>query len=127
MDDEAIRELFRKTLELGNCHVITAESGVEALKLMKSWSFDLVFLDLEMSGMDGVEALRQIRQLDNSVPIVIITGYPANKLMEKALEQAPFGVMKKPFTPAEILRSTDTFCKFARSRLLTSKPEEVLS
>lgn len=126
-DDEIIRELFRKTLELSNYRVITAENGLEALKLVKRWSFDLIFLDLKMSGMDGVETFRQIRQIDSSVPVVIITGYPASELMEKALEQAPFGVIKKPFTPADILRSTDTFFRFVRSRAVTSKLEEVLS
>ncbi len=124
-DDETIRELFKKTLEHGDYHVITAEDGAEALKLVKSRNFDLIFLDLKMSGMDGVETFRRVRTINDCVPVVIITGYPTSELMEKALEQAPFGVMKKPFTPADIRKSTDSFLK--GSRTMANRLEEVLS
>ena len=121
-DDKVIRELFRETLEAGGYQVMTAQDGNEALKLVKKWTFDLIFTDLKMPGMDGAETFRQVRQIDISVPIVIITGYALSTLMEKVLEQGPFGVMRKPFDVLDIQRSADSFLRGigARERLAQS-------
>jgi len=108
-DDETVRKLFKETLERNNYHVMAVDDGSKVLKLVKSWNFDLIFLDLKMAGMDGAETFRRIRKINDSVPVVIITGYPTGELMEKALEQAPFGVMKKPFGAHDIERSTENF------------------
>lgn len=108
-DDEPIRKLFKETLEKKNYHVLTADSGKKALKLVHSWNFNLIFLDLKMSAMDGVETLRRIRRIDKTLPVVIITGYAASEMLQKALKQAPFGVMKKPFGAKDILRCTENF------------------
>ena len=110
-DDEIIRELFKETLQSSGYMVITAQDGTEALELVNSWSFDLIFTDLKMPRMDGAETFRRIRQIDSSVPIVIITGYPLSELMEQVLEQGPFGVMRKPFDALDIQRSADSFLR----------------
>jgi len=110
-DDATIRALFKETLERSNYHVMTVEDGTKALKLVKSWNFDLIFLDLKMSGMDGAETFRRIKRINGSIPVVVITGYPTSELMEKALEQGPFGVMKKPFDARDIRRSADGFLR----------------
>jgi len=115
-DDAMIRRLFKETLEPGNYHVMTAEDGVEALKLVKSRDFDLIYLDLKMSGMDGAETFRRIKRINGSIPVVIITGYPTSELMERALEQGPFGVMKKPFDARDIRRSADGFLRGVKTR-----------
>ena len=113
-DDKVVRKLFKETLERDNYHVMTAEDGSKALKLVKSWNFDLIFLDLKMIGMNGADTFRRIRRINGSVPVVIITGYPTGDLMEKALEQAPFGVMKKPFGAQDIKRSAENFLSGAK-------------
>jgi len=108
-DDEHITTLFKQTLEKNNYHVLTANTGMKAVKLVHSWDFDLIFLDLKIPGTDGVETFRKIRQIDKAVPVVIITAYAASELLRKALKQAPFGIMKKPFGAKDILRSTQKF------------------
>lgn len=115
-DEEIIRQLFKETLEDSNYHVITAKDSTKALELVKSWNFDLIFLDLKMPGMNGAETFRQIRQINNSMPVVIITGYPISELMEQALEQGPFGIMKKPFSAFDIQRSADSFLRGVRAK-----------
>lgn len=115
-DEEMIRRVFKDTLQDSGYHVITSKDGTEALELVKSWNFDLIFLDLKMPEMNGPETFRQIRQINSSVPIVIITGYPISQLMEQALEQGPFGTMRKPFDASDIQRSADSFLRGARAK-----------
>lgn len=84
--------------------------------MVHGWNFDLVFLDLKMPDMDGVETFRRIRRIDKAVPVVIITGHAASEMLQKALKQAPFGVMKKPFGAKDILRSTENFLSGAKGK-----------
>jgi two-component system response regulator (stage 0 sporulation protein F) len=113
-DDEPIRKLFKETLEKNNYHVLTVDNGNKALKLIHSWNFDLIFLDLKMSVIDGAETFRRIRRIDRDVPVVIITGYSNSEMLHKVIKQAPFGVMKKPFGAKDILRSTQNFLNGAK-------------
>jgi excisionase family DNA binding protein len=115
-DDETIRQLFKHTLEGSNYHVITAEDGAKAVELVESWNFDLIFTDLKMPGMNRAETFRRIRQINDSVPVVIITGYRMSKLMEQALEQGPLGIIKKPFNAFDIQRSADRFLRGVRAQ-----------
>lgn len=115
-DEEIIRWLFKETLEDNGYHVMTVVDGTEALELVRSWNFDLIFIDLKMPGMNGAETFRRIRQINESLPIVIITGYPMSDLMEQALEQGPFGVMKKPFNALDIQRSADSFLRGVKAK-----------
>ena len=108
-DEETIGRLFKEALERKGFKVVAVRSGPDALSWMASLEFDLIFLDLVMPGMDGAEAFAKIRQLDPDVPVVIITAYPDSDLMAQALEQGPFGVMKKPFTAEEIRAAAERF------------------
>ena len=97
-NDDAILGLFTDILTTGGWNCITAESGPAALDHLQQSQFDLVFLDLMMPVMNGAVAFREIRKLDQEVPVVIITGHPDSKLMNEALQTGPFAVMKKPFS-----------------------------
>ena len=115
-DEEIIRQLFKETLQREGHRVITAGSGNEALKFISDWDFDLIFLDLKMPGLNGAETFRRIRQINATVPIVIITGFPISKLMEQALNEGPFGVMRKPFDSSDIRRAAGSFLQTAEVR-----------
>lgn len=110
-DEELIGELFKETLkELGHV-VMCAKTGSKGLELVKKYDFDLVFLDLKMPGMSGAELFRQIKTVKPKLTVTIITGYPESDLMAQALEQGPFGVMKKPFSESDIIAGVETFLK----------------
>lgn len=115
-DEESIRHLFKETLEASSYHVITVDDSAKAVELVKSWNFDLIFIDLKMPGIDGAETFRRIREINDSVPVVINAGYPARDLMEKALEQGPFGVMKKPLSALDIRRSADSYLRGVKAK-----------
>ncbi len=111
-DDESICSLFRDTLEEAGHTVTTVVESSEGLELVKSRDYDLVFLDLMMPGMDGVETFRQIRVTKPELPVTIITGYPDSDLMMNALTYGPLGVMKKTFSSSDILTAVKNYLRF---------------
>ncbi|MFC2072681.1 response regulator [Chloroflexota bacterium] len=105
VDDEAvIRELFKETLEEFGITVVTAESGTEGLELVKQQEFSLVFLELRIPGISGVELFRQIRNLKPGLPVTFISAYLDGDMMTKALNQGPFWIMNKPFGASDIIK-----------------------
>lgn len=98
-DEEAVRKSFVLALEETGYQVDTTASGEEGIRLWKKDPYDLVFLDLKMPGMDGVETLRALRSMDSTVPIYIITAFYGEffeqlKIAEK--ENMEFDIMRKP-------------------------------
>lgn len=104
-DEPVVGLLFNETLEKYGYQVTAILSSSEALKLLTTQKFDLIFLDLVMPEIDGSELFRQIRQMDSQVPVAIITGYPDSELMAKAMQHGPFIVMKKPFGSTEVVNA----------------------
>ncbi len=72
-DEEAIRKSFLLSLEDTDYTVETAESGEIGIQKRREAIFDLIFLDLKMPGINGVETLFELRKIDQNVPIYIVT------------------------------------------------------
>ena len=115
-DDELIGEFFKEVLEELGHKVIAAEIGSEGLLLAKKLDFDLIFLDLKMTGMDGAELLRRIRTIKPELPVNIITGYPTSGVMARALAHGPLRVMQKPFGESDIIAAVDDFLRLNRAK-----------
>jgi excisionase family DNA binding protein len=115
-DEENIRLLFKETLEESGHKVATAATGSKGLELVRQGNFDLVFLDLRMPGMDGAEALRQIKSLKPGLPVAIMTGYSNSDVMTWALAQGPLEVINKPFNGADIVSVAANFLRIAGGR-----------
>jgi len=69
--------------------VVTAANGLEAIEVMKKEALDIIFLDLHMPVMDGLEALKNMRQLNKNIPIILITAYASD---EKVTEAEKYGI-----------------------------------
>jgi two-component system, response regulator, stage 0 sporulation protein F len=74
-DEENIRELYRDELAEEGYEVILAEDGFEAVEKFGSLRPDLVTLDVKMPGIDGLEVLRRIREMDTTVPVLLLTAF----------------------------------------------------
>ena len=88
---------------------MTTLSGLEALGILDKRRFDLIFLDLFIPELDGVELFRRIRQKDKHAQVATITGYPDSDLMKKAMAYGPFVVLEKPFYSSDILNTIVNF------------------
>jgi CheY-like chemotaxis protein len=105
-DEEGIRKLFVRALEDTPYQVDTAESGEIGLQMQRAAKYNLIFLDLTMPGMNGIETMRKIRMNDQDVPIYIITAFFKNYVdgltdnFEKGLI---FEIAHKPLTMEQIV------------------------
>jgi DNA-binding response OmpR family regulator len=98
-DDEAIRKSFLLALEDTGYAVDTAESGEKGIEQHGAMKYDLIFLDLKMPGLNGVQTLRKIREMDKDTPVYIITAFYGEFFQELRIaeeEGMKFEVMKKP-------------------------------
>lgn len=74
-DEESVRLLYKEELEEEGYSVITAEDGEEALRKVSLHRPDLITLDIRMPGMDGIEVLHRIREMDKDIPVIMSTAY----------------------------------------------------
>lgn len=98
-DYEVIRNSFFLILEDMGYMVETAETGEKAIAMAKEKKYDLIFLDLKMPGLNGVETLRELRKIDKDVPVYIITAFYDefyDELRRAHKEGIDFELMKKP-------------------------------
>ncbi len=105
-DDEAIRKSFALALEDTGYQVDTAESGEKGIEMERKAGYQLIFLDLKMPGMNGVETLREIRKIDEVVPIYVITAYHKDffdQLLNAAEDGINFEVLEKPIGGEQIV------------------------
>ncbi|MGQ0794363.1 MAG: response regulator [Deltaproteobacteria bacterium] len=103
-DEEIICDLIKEVLSIDGHQCVAVQSGKEALSWVKSSIFDLVFLDLMIPDMNGVDVLTSIKQIKPELPVVMVTGYPDGDIMDQALRLGPLSVIKKPFTDEQIRR-----------------------
>jgi DNA-binding NtrC family response regulator len=97
VDDEPtlLRGISRLLTDRGY-NVVCERDGEAALHTFRSREFDVIVTDIAMPQMDGIQLLRQLREHDADVPVVLITGEPAVSTAVKALEYGAFHYLTKP-------------------------------
>jgi len=106
-------------LEKRNYHVTKAQSGTEAIEEIKNTSFDIVFLDENMPGLTGLETLAEIKEMNASLPVVMITKSEEEYIMEEAIGSKIADYLIKPVNPNQILLSLKK--NLDHSRLISEK------
>jgi CheY-like chemotaxis protein len=115
VDDEI--DLLRphiKFLQAKGYDVETVTNGEDALALVKERPFDLVFLDESMVGMGGLETLAGIKDIDASIPVVMVTKNEAESVMEEAIGRRISDYLTKPVNPTQILLACKKFLEGKR-------------
>jgi len=95
-DDSAIRSIVDKYLSREGYKVYLAESGVEALKLLKAKKFDIVFTDFKMPGIDGIELLARIKEYSPEIEVIIVTGHGTMESAVKAMKTGSYDYLQSP-------------------------------
>lgn len=101
-DEKNIRLTMSQSLEPLGIPVQTAVNGEEALKKLHETPFGLVFLDLKMPGIDGMEVLRQIKDAWPKIRVIIITAHGTIETAVEAMKLGAVDFIQKPFSPSEV-------------------------
>ena len=105
-DDMAVRRSFTLAFEDTPYSVDTAESGEKGIHRAQNTKYDLIFLDLKMPGMDGVQTLRELRKMDRDVHIYIITGFHeefVGQLKNAEVDGIDFELLRKPLDSVQLV------------------------
>ncbi len=102
-DDAAIRDSLRMILEYQGYAVMTAATGDEGAALVEREAPDLVFLDIKMPGMDGLEVLQRLTHLTDVMPIVVMSGHATISTAVEATRLGAFDFMEKPLETERVL------------------------
>ena len=101
-DEEVVLDACTAVLDGGDCRVATANNGEEGLKRLEESPPDLIFLDLKMPGLSGLEVLERIRAKHTLMVVIVITGYATVSSAVEAMKRGAFDFLPKPFTPEEL-------------------------
>ncbi len=127
VDDEP--ELLRgvcRGLKLQGYSVTEARNGEEAVRHLSRRAFDVVVSDIVMPGMDGIHLLREIRQHDLHVPVVLMTGAPAVSTAVQALEYGAFHYLTKPVDPEALDQIVQKAVRLHRMARVKQQAAELL-
>ena len=103
-DEECILNIFEDYFKsVPDYTLLTASNGLEALEIIKSDQINCCFTDLAMPKLDGLELARRIYQYDNTIPVVVMTGYPSMDIAIETLKNGVVDFITKPFSVEQIL------------------------
>ena len=101
-DEENIRDGSERTLKPIGFEVFKASRGSEALEILSQRKISIVLLDLKMPGMDGMEVLGRIQEINPSILVIVITGYATVQTAIEAMKQGAYDFIPKPFEPDQL-------------------------
>lgn len=104
VDDDSLNLARTKIILAKEYEVILAESGIDALLKLKSEPVDLVLLDIDMPGMNGIETFERMKALDVNVPVIFLTASGLEADVHSAIKLGAVNYVKKPFRPQELMK-----------------------
>lgn len=104
VDDDSMN-LTRTRIILGKDYdVLLAESGPEALDILRDDIVDMVLLDIDMPGMNGIETFERMKTFASRVPVIFLTASGLEQDVHSAIKLGAVNYLKKPFPPQELLK-----------------------
>ena len=101
-DEKSMCQFLSIMLRKEGYQITTVASGAKALEQFKSAKFDLVITDIRMSGMDGIELLAELKKIDQTIPVIIMTAYASQKSAIEAVNRGAFHYLIKQAKNEEI-------------------------
>lgn len=119
VDDEApVRDLFSDLFKKEGYTVICTATGEEAVDLVAKEDFDIVLIDIKLTGMNGLEALKRINSIKPGLTVIMITGFGYDEdLIAKSKEYGCAGYIGKNISIPQMMSNFKLFIKSAQRRL----------
>src|SRR2546427_12765448 len=105
-DEAAIRDSLKMTLEYEGYEFLGAATGQDGLALAEREAPDLVLLDIKMPGMDGIDVLTRLHSMNETLPIIMISGHGTTSTAVEATKKGAFDFLDKPFESTDKLLVT---------------------
>jgi len=123
-DEQRFRSTMYKLLSLRGLEPATAGTGLEALEIVKENSFDVAIVDVKMPGMTGVDLLRELKKIDSTIEVIIMTAYASVDTAKAILESGAYDYMLKPYAIDELVEKIGAaYDRKQVRRRLTGGPE----
>lgn len=117
-DDTGMSRSMALTLKRKGYEVTVANSGAEGIEHVKTRPFDIIFMDIKMPLMNGVEAFEKIREIRPDAVVMMMTAYALEELIQRALEEGAYGVIHKPLDIDYMITKIDEVKKRNEGMLL---------
>ncbi len=105
-DESAIREMLQEVLEDRGHKVYVAESGYTAIQIVKNTHFDIIFIDIVMPGIGGLQTLEEIKKIDPATNVIMMASQNIDNFTKKAVSKGTFAHIAKPADLSELMQLT---------------------
>ena len=102
-DLKSMRMTLGGILEDEGHNVVLAENGYQAIEAAKQVPFDLIFMDIKMPGINGVQTFREVKKINPQAAVIMMTAYSVEELVREALEEGAYAVVYKPFDIEQVV------------------------
>lgn len=118
-DDQEIGYMFQRLLGGPQTTVTIARDGYEALEMIKSEPYNLIFLDVRLPGMDGVQTLEEIKKLSPDSIVVMMSGYSVEEEIKRAMALGAQDFIAKPFEDIDEIMTIEEVARYLSLHELT--------
>jgi DNA-binding NtrC family response regulator len=105
------RETLKVILEDKGYRVATAKDGSEAIQMVKGGHYDIIFLDIRLPDMNGVETFERVKTIDPKAAVIMMTGYTEEELVKRAISQGAYTCIHKPFDMEKVIALVEKIAK----------------
>ncbi|NDF11416.1 MAG: response regulator [Proteobacteria bacterium] len=111
-DSPTMRNMLKAAMQEQGFEVTMAEDGVDALKVVAKQKWDIIITDINMPNMDGIELIRELRQIETCkfTPILVITTEGGDTAKKAGKDAGASGWMVKPFNPDTLTKAVQKLC-----------------
>ena len=102
-DLRSIRLTLGGILEDEGHRVVTVEDGYQAIEAVRKTHFDVIFMDIKMPGINGIQTFREVKKIDPRAAVIMMTAYSVEDLVKEALEEGAYAIVYKPFDIDKIM------------------------
>ena len=115
-DEPSVLESFKMILKIKDYDVDTFADGPSALKEMKKDKYDVAFIDLKLPVMGGIEILKNLKEIDPGLEVIIVTAYATESSHANAITLGALEYLRKPFLMEEIYELVERALRKRRSK-----------
>ncbi len=102
-DNKDFADVFCDILKANDYKADSCYGGAQAVELIQNSDFDIMFLDIRMPEMDGIETLKEVKKIRPDTVVIMMTGYSVDEMVHKAIEEKASDIIYKPFEIDKVL------------------------